>query len=105
MLKRYQVLLSDWLGAYAQFISEEYDLSFSESVRVLMCVGALQSIKEVFPKYKAKMTIGQVVRKIRSVEDPSLKEEVTHRLLSEGYFETRKAIEFRLAQKKRRKSK
>ena len=65
MLKRYQVLLTEWLAEYAQFVSEEFDVSFSESVRILMCIGAVQAIKELSPRYKTRMTVRNVVAAIK----------------------------------------
>jgi hypothetical protein len=55
MLKRFQVLLTDWLAEYAQFVSEEYDVSFSEAVRILMCIGTVYAVREIFPQFKSKM--------------------------------------------------
>jgi len=101
MLKRYQVLLTDWLAEYAQFVSKEFDISFSEAVRILMCIGTVQAIKELFPQYKNKMTVKHMVGTIRGEKDSKRREEITHKLISQAYFETRKAIEFRLSKSKK----
>jgi len=103
MLKRYQVLLTDWLAEYAQFVSDEFDLSFSEAVRILMCIGSVQAIRELSPQYKTKITVKHFVSTIRKEKDSKLREEITHRLISQAYFETRKAIEFRLSEAKKLK--
>ena len=103
MLKRYQVLLTDWLAEYARFVSEEFDISFSEAVRILMCIGTLQAIKELSPKYKNKITVKHIVGTIRGEKDSKQREEITHKLISQAYFETRKAIEFRLTELKKLK--
>jgi len=98
MLKRFQVLLTEWLAEYAQFISQEFDVSFSEAVRILMCIGSIQAIKELSPKYKTKMNVRNVVAAIKKEKNNKSREEITHKLISKAYFETRKAIEFRLAE-------
>ena len=103
MLKRYQVLLTDWLAEYAQFVSEEFDISFSEAVRIMMCIGAIQAIRELSPQYKTKMTVKHIVGTIRKEKNSKLREEITHRLISQAYFETRKAIELRLSELKKLK--
>ena len=102
MLKRYQILLSDWLAEYAQFVSQEYDLSFSEAVRIIMCIGSIQAIRELEPKYKCHLSVKQMVDIVKKVNGKA-REEVTHQRISQAYFEARKAIEFRLAQAKKKK--
>ncbi len=37
MLKRYQVLLPDWLEDYVKLLADKYDLSFSEIIRTIIC--------------------------------------------------------------------
>jgi hypothetical protein len=85
-------------------VSEEYDISFSEAVRILMCIGTVQAIRELFPQYKNKMTVKRIVGSIRGEKDSKQREEITHKLISQAYFETRKAIEFRLAGVKKLKN-
>jgi len=103
MLKRYQVLLTDWLGEYAQFISQEYDISFSEAVRIIMCVGAIQSIKELYPRHKSNLSVKHIVRDVKKVAIEKLREDLMHQKLSQAYFEARKAIEFRMSEAKKKK--
>lgn len=102
MLKRYQVLLSDWLGEYTKFISEVYDISFSESVRVLMSLGAIAAISELKPGSKPKVSIKEMLKVLRKAPAGNLKEEIFHRQLSKLYHEARKAVEFRMTWKKRK---
>ena len=103
MLKRYQILLNDWQADYLKFVSENYDISFSESIRVLVCVAALHSIAEIFPEYKPKVTIKNVAKKIRKMQGGKLNEEEFHKMMSGLYFESRKAMEFRMNLSKKKK--
>jgi len=41
VLKRYQVLLSDWLEDYIKFLSDKYDVSTSELIRIQLCIAIL----------------------------------------------------------------
>jgi len=101
VLKRFQILLSDWLAEYAQFVSGEYDISFSEAVRIIMCVGAIQAIRELHLKYKSHLSVKQMVESMKKVNGKA-REEIVHQRISQAYFEARKAIEFRLAQAKKK---
>ena len=38
MLKRHQILLNDWLVEYIKNCSDRYDISFSEVIRLTLCV-------------------------------------------------------------------
>ena len=97
MLKRYQVLISDWLAEYANFITEVYDCSFSEAVRILMSIGAMAAITELNPKYKPSVSIKKMLEKLKNTPPGKLKEEIYHRQLSELYHEARKATESRMS--------
>lgn len=103
MLKRYQVLLSDWLAEYAQFISQEYDISFSEAIRIIMCLGAVEAVRELYPRHKSNLPLKHMVKNVKEMAIYKLKEEVIHQKISQGYFEARKAIEFRMSEAKKRK--
>jgi hypothetical protein len=92
MLKRYQVLLPDWLENYIVQIAELYDLSFSEIIRSEICFSILSSTKLLFPEYKMEITPKEVLE--LSIGQNKVGEEEKHRLLSKIYFETRKALEY-----------
>jgi len=92
VLKRYQVLLPDWLESYIIQIAELYDLSFSEIIRSEICFSILSSIKLLFPEYKMEITPKEVLE--LSTGQKEVETEEKHRLLSKIYFETRKALEY-----------
>ena len=102
MLKRCQVLLTDWQVEYANFITEIYDMSFSEAIRVLMSLGAIAAINELKPTYKAVVSIKNMIKALRNAVPGRQKQEVFHRQLSYIYYEARKAVESRMAEKKRK---
>lgn len=94
MLKRYQVLLNDWLAEHMKEVAEKYDVSFSEILRVSLCLQTLKNISEVCPKCsEANMDklMKQIIKKKNHADglDPAQ----MHKFLSDLYFETRKAIE------------
>lgn len=105
MLKRYQVLLPDWLGEYIKQLVNKYDLSFSEVIRVEICMAILSAVSEIFPEYKLGITPKQIYNQIRKQAEKEMEKEDAYRILSKIYFETRKAIEYRLTQEKKQKKK
>ena len=61
MLKRYQVLLPDWLESYITQIAELFDLSFSEVIRLEICFSILSSTKFLYPKHKMEITPKEIL--------------------------------------------
>jgi len=100
MLERKQLLINDWLVEYINDISEEYDISFSEIVRLSLCLQFIDLIKKIFPSYKPKVANAQLVEFIQQRNKGKLDYELFHRFMSSVYFEARKAIEFRAKKEK-----
>ncbi len=101
MLKRFQVLLPDWLEDYVRYLVDKYDLSFSEVIRAEICCSIISSVASLYPSYKPGLTIDDIFQKIK---DNSLYEstrEDVHRIISSLYFEARKAAEYRIKQEKK----
>ena len=101
MLKRHQVLIQDWLTDFIRYISSEYDVSFSEVIRVGMCVyfGTLISLNDSKIKYGVK------VKDILNLSVSSKRKDaggIQRKVLSKIYFETRKAIEARMNLEKKK---
>lgn len=93
MLKRYQVLLTSWQADYLKFIAEKYDISFSETIRAAICLATMCVVPKVYPEYKPAKITGKskdVGKKIANVADQI----EVHRLLSNLYFEARKAADY-----------
>jgi len=93
VLKRYQVLLPEWLEENIGYIADEYDLSFSEIVRGQICFATLTALMHLYPEYKAGITTEEMLERFKNQNQDKLEREDLHRILSKIYFETRKAIE------------
>jgi hypothetical protein len=100
MLKRYQVLLPDWLEEYIKLAAKRLDLSFSEIIRAMVCSTTIANVSLLFPEYKPEMTLEDFLRKMNESPNLEIETEELHRLLSKLYFETRKAVEYRFKQSK-----
>ena len=105
MLKRYQVLLPEWLEENIKHIADEYDLSFSEIVRGEICFATLTALMYLYPEYKAGITTEEILNRFKDQTQSKLEREDLHRILSKIYFETRKAVEYRIAQEKKKTKK
>jgi len=94
VLKRYQILLNDWQAEHYRLIAEKYDVSFSEMIRMALCMDIMSATKTVFPKYKWKVDkkLMKNAMKKRNIVGV-IGAEKFHRMLSQVYFETRKATE------------
>lgn len=105
MLKRYQVLLPDWLEDYIKILVGKYDLSFSEVIRVELCFSILSSVTHLYPEHKLGITPKHITDMVKDDVQDRIERDEIHRFLSKIYFETRKAVEYRLAQEKKQKKK
>jgi len=105
MLKRYQVLLTDWQEEYVKFLAERYDLSFSEVIRIVIVLEAILMTGLLYPEYKTGMPIKEVMAKLKKMSNPDRNEAELHKLISAGYFEARKAIEYRMSKEKQKAKK
>jgi len=104
MLKRYQVLLPDWLEDNIQYYIDKYGLSFSEGIRAELCSAILATVQLQFPEYKPGITIEEVIDRIKKMSTRKVKKEEIKQLLSKIYFEARKASEYRNLKGKKQKS-
>ncbi len=103
MLKRYQVLLPDWLEDYVKLLADKYDLSFSEVIRAMICNWILASVPSIFPELKLGITPKEIHDMVKAEAQDNMEREDMHRVLSKIYFEARKAAEYRMAQEKKQK--
>ena len=97
VLKKYQVLIPVWLEDYIKFMAEKYDLSFSEIIRAEICFAILCHVSHFFPDYKSGITPDDILSMFIPQKGKELEREELLRVLSKIYFETRKAVEFRLS--------
>jgi len=100
MLKRYQVLLTDWQEEYVKFLADRYDLSFSEVIRIVIVLEAIMITGLLHPEYKTGIPIKDVMVELKKMSRPDRSEVEFYKLISAGYFEARKAIEYRMNKEK-----
>lgn len=105
MLKRYQVLLPDWLEEHVRYIADRFDLSFSEVIRGEICFATLVAVRLLYPEYKPDIKPDEIISHTKEFEKNEMNREDLHRHLSKLYFETRKAIEYLLEKEKTSKKK
>ena len=93
MLKRHQVLLDDWQETFVRHLSEEFDFSFSEVVRILISEAILNIMFSLRPKSNKDFTYDDLTNLKKKVLNPNSSAEDRHKVLSKVYFEARKAAE------------
>jgi hypothetical protein len=105
MLKRYQVLLSDWIEDYIKVVAEKYDLSSSAVIRVHIALGILFIRTTLHPEYKLNFGDKELQKLSKKAGKEGLDEAETHQWMSRILFEARKVVESRLARDKEQKKK
>ena len=93
MLKRYQVLIEDWLGEHFKAISKKYDISFSEAIRIILCLQVPKLAKIAHPKCRTVSLDKEMVKTIKKASKSKIDIVNFHKLLSRIYFEARKTVE------------
>ena len=66
MLKRYQVMLPDWLEEHVEKLVEKYDLSFSEVIRAQLCCWILTVVSHLYPEHKAGLKLDEIFEMIEN---------------------------------------
>ena len=102
MLKRYQVLLPDWMGDNIKYYVNKYGLSFSEGIRAELCSAIIATVQLQFPEYKPDTTLEEIIDKLKKMQNKDIKKEEINQILSKVYFEARKASEYRHSKEKSR---
>ncbi len=97
MLKKYQVLIPDWLEDYIKYVAERYDLSISEIIRAEICFAVISQVSHFYPEYKAGISSVELLEAFKKNLGKDFEREEIHKILSKVYFETRKAVEYRLS--------
>jgi len=105
VLKKYQVLIPEWLEEYIKYLAEKYDLSFSEIIRAEVCFSILNTVNHFFPEHKSSLKPQEILEMMKDKLENDFEREELHRILSKIYFETRKAVEHRLSKESHTKRK
>ena len=95
MLKRYQVLIPDWLEDYLKEVSKAYGMNFSETIRAEVCIAIIQSVRTLCPEFNLDFSFKEMFDVSKGKSPYSVDREVIQKGLSKLYFEARKAAEFR----------
>ncbi len=95
MLKRYQVLLPDWMEDNIQYYVSKYDLSFSEGIRAELCSAIIATVQIQFPEYKPNITLEGIIDRLKKMQGRKTNKEEINQILSKVYFEARKASDYR----------
>ena len=103
MLKKYQVLLPDWLEEHVKFLAIKYDLSFSEIIRGEICYTTLSAIMHRHPEYKPKLPPEKIMELFEEHDYEESEKNEIYRTMTDIYFETRKALEYWKEQKSTKK--
>jgi hypothetical protein len=101
VLKRYQVLLPDWLGDWIEHLVDMYDLSFSEIIRAEICYSILAGTANLYPDHKLGLTVQEISKLSKKNATEEMNRDEMLKTISKMYFETRKAVEFRLAKERK----
>jgi hypothetical protein len=94
MLKRYQVIINEWLADALKETAKEHNLSFSEVLRLAACLYAGGLIKELHPEYPFPFDSKKIKEIMTKHTEGKISSKEIEKTLSEIYFETRKALEF-----------
>jgi hypothetical protein len=106
MLKRYQILLPEWQANHYKLVSRKYDVSFSEMVRMALCIDIIAATHANLPKYKIDIDENRLKKMMKKRElVGAVQIEEFHSFLSKLYFETRKAAECWVEQENKIKKK
>ena len=93
MLKRHQVLLEDWVVDHLKKISNKYDISFSEAIRLMLCLQIPKLVKIAYPEVNIKTLDKELVKIIKAVNADKMDIGCLHKVISKIYFNARKAME------------
>ena len=93
MLKRYQILLDHRTGEHLKGISEKYDISFSEAIRILLALQIPRMVSIAYPQVKHKPLDKELVKMIGDANKNRASRELFHKSLSKIYFESQKSLE------------
>lgn len=105
MLKKYQVLIPEWLEEYIILLAAKYDLSFSEIIRSEVCFSILCTVTHFFPDFKSSLKPQELLEMMSEKFADDVERGEMYRFLSKMYFEARKAVEHRLSKEQSPKRK
>lgn len=103
--KRYQVLLSDWMEEYFKSMAQKYDQNLSTTLRSYLCLGIIRNVSMLYPEFKTELDSKEFLASSNRIRTKDAADSEIYSMMSKVLFEARKAVEFRLAKEKKKKSK
>ncbi|MCP4653559.1 MAG: hypothetical protein GY858_09310 [Candidatus Omnitrophica bacterium] len=102
MLKREQILMTDWLSEWFHHCAKKYDISYSELIRITLCLQVGEWVSKEYPEYEFDFSERKMTKEFNKLLKTKRFEEELHRSFSKLYFEARKAVDFLEAQEKKK---
>ena len=99
-MKSYQVLLPRWLERPVKKRVDQLELSFSEVLRVQVCLAVLAFQKVLYPEYKPGKELEYYLNVLKEFIYGNPEKDEILELYSDIYFEARKALDYREKQEK-----
>lgn len=94
-MKSYQVLLPQWLESHIRKRVDVLDLSFSEIIRLQICISILAFQNIRYPEYETSMSLEYLSKLIKKMAKTDFERDEVLQFCSEVYFETRKDLDYR----------
>ena len=94
MVKKFQVFMPKWLSDHIKVFEDKSGISFSEAIRVYICLGVICVVDVLYADYKPDLSIKSICKEIKSFSRKTDREYIKESL-SQLYFEARKAVQFR----------
>jgi len=95
MLRRKQVMISDWLDDSIQYVSNRYDISYSEVIRVSVAYFLGGILAEADPKYKMSVSWKDIAKLVEQSWDVKADLEETRQVIYDIYGEAKKILKNR----------
>jgi hypothetical protein len=83
----------------------KYDLSFSEVLRISLCIEVLTMVPLLHPEHKPEIDAEKISKLIKRKLEQKMDQDELYRFMSKIYFEARKSAEYRLKKEKEQKKK
>ncbi|MDD4956891.1 MAG: hypothetical protein PHH49_02415 [Candidatus Omnitrophica bacterium] len=95
MLTRQQILLPDWLVEHYKTVAAKYNMSFSEMVRLAMCMHLGNIFPELHPGYNCDIDSKKLASAFKELAASEEGREQFDAMVSHIYLEAKKAVNFR----------
>ena len=90
MRKKVQAALPIWMEEFLERQAEKYDITISEAIRLAISIAIICHTGHKYEDFKTDLEKAGVPKGVREMmDDPEAK-----RIISDIYFEARKAVEF-----------